>query len=150
MLFDLSTERAVDEFLTYAKAQRTASPRREWHWAVELAGHSGVIGGVSLMVEPEAPLSAELGYWFRQDCWGRGYATEACQYALEFGFLTLDLHRVWGKCHVDNTASARVMEKLGMVREGLIREHVWLRDHYRSSYQFSLLDREFRVAIEAL
>lgn len=148
MLFDLATETEVDDFLglTQDQASRTleGTPvRTEWHWALEEAGRPGVIGSVALMKDSATAASAELGYWFRREAWGKGYATEASRFALEFGFRTLELHRIWGKCHVDNVASARVMEKVGMVKEGLIREHVWLRDHWRSSYQFAVLDREF-------
>jgi len=144
MLFDLSTEAAVDEFLAFAQAQKDAVPRREWHWAVEEAGRPGVIGSVALMVEADSPSSAEVGYWFRQEFWGRGYAVEAGRFALTQGFEVLGLHRLWGKCHEDNRASSRVMEKLGMVREGRHREHVWLRDHHRTSLVYALLDRDYR------
>ena len=75
--------------------------------------------------------------------WGRGYAVEASRVLLDFAFNTLGLHRVWGKCHSANGASARVMEKLGMTREGTIREHVWMRDHWRTSYLYGILDREW-------
>lgn len=148
MLFDLATEPEVDDFLTLAQDQagRTLDgvpPRTQWHWALEERGRPGVVGSVALIQESASSSSAELGYWFRREAWGKGYATEASRFALEFGFRALKVHRIWGKCHVDNAASARVMEKLGMVKEGLIREHVWLRDHWRSSYQFALLDREF-------
>jgi len=141
MLFDLGTEPQVDAFLTWTQDQVAKDPRTEWHWALEEVGVAGVIGSVALM--KDGPASAELGYWFKRSVWGRGYATEASRFALEFGFRTLKLHRIWGKCHVKNLASARVMERVGMVKEGEIREHAWLRDHWRSSYQFAILDREF-------
>ena len=65
---------------------------------------------------------------------------------LELGFRRLGFHRVWGKCHADNAASAKVMEKLGMTYEGTLREHVWLRDHFRSSRIYGMLEGEYRVA----
>jgi RimJ/RimL family protein N-acetyltransferase len=96
------------------------------------------------MVEPDSPSSAELGYWFLREAWGKGYATEASAVMLELGFDRLGFHRVWGKCHTQNPASARVMEKLGMTYEGTLREHVWLRDHFRSSRIYGMLQGEYR------
>ena len=99
------------------------------------------------MVEPDSPSSAELGYWFLREAWGNGYATESSAAMLELGFRRLGYHRVWGKCHVDNAESARVMDKLGMTYEGTLREHVWLRDHFRSSRIYAMLAAEYRAAV---
>jgi RimJ/RimL family protein N-acetyltransferase len=143
MLFSLGTEKEIDDFLRLARTEAVAGKRREWHLALEAKEAPGFIGSVALMVENDAPSSAELGYWFKRSAWGQGFATEASRFALDLGFRTLGLHRIWGKCHVDNRASARVMEKLGMTLEGRIREHVWLRDHYRSSLLFSMLADEY-------
>ena len=98
------------------------------------------------MVEPDSPSSAELGYWFLREAWGKGYATESSAAMLELGFRRLGFHRVWGKCHAYNVASAKVMEKLGMTCEGTLREHVWLRDHFRSSRIYGMLEGEYPAA----
>jgi RimJ/RimL family protein N-acetyltransferase len=71
-------------------------------------------------------------------------ALEAASALVGFGFDTLGLHRVWGKCDTLNSGSARVLEKLGMRLEGTTREHVWLHDHWRSSHEYGILDREWR------
>ena len=63
---------------------------------------------------------------------------------LELRFRPLGLHRVWGQCHAQNAASARVMEKLGMTYEGTLREDVWLRGSYRSSRLYGMLEGEYR------
>jgi ribosomal-protein-alanine N-acetyltransferase len=55
---------------------------------------------------------------------------------------------VWGKCHAQNVASAKVMEKLGMVCEGTLREHVWLRDHFRSSRIYGMLEEGYKAAAQ--
>jgi [ribosomal protein S5]-alanine N-acetyltransferase len=112
--------------------------------ALESRVKQGLIGSVALMIEKDSPNSAELGYWFKRSAWGQGYATEAARFMLAVGFKTLKLHRIWGKCHVENPASAHVMEKVGMRLEGTIREHAWLRDHYRSSLLFSILETEYQ------
>jgi len=143
MLLFLETEQQLDDFLQKVQTAVSDEPRLQWHLAVEDAKSGHLLGGCCLMVEAEAPTSAELGYWFLREAWGQGFATEASRALLELGFERLGYHRIWGKCHVRNAASAKVMEKLGMRREGTLREHVWLRDHFRSSHLFGLLATEY-------
>ena len=148
MLLFLDTEQQLDDFLSMALASASAQPRLQWHFAVEDATNGATnghyLGSCCLMVEPDSPSSAELGYWFLREAWGHGYATESSAAILELGFRRLGFHRVWGKCHTQNVASAKVMEKLGMTYEGTLREHVWLRDHFRSSRVYGMLAGEYR------
>ncbi len=143
MLFSLASEGEISSFLAHAIRQIDASPRLEYHLVLEDRTDSSFVGSVALMIEGDAPSSAELGYWLHESQWGKGYAAEASRAIVEFGFASLGLHRIWGKCHVDNAGSARVMEKCGMTLEGTIREHVWLRDHFRSSFLYSILKGEW-------
>ena len=69
---------------------------------------------------------------------------------LELGFRRLGFHRIWGKCHVLNAQSAKVLEKLGMTYEGTLREHVWLRDHFRSSRLYGMLKSEYRAPLSSV
>lgn len=140
MLLFLNTEAEADSFLAFVLNGAAAEPRLQWHFLLEAPLDGRFLGSVCLMIEREAPSSAELGYWFAREAWGKGYATEASRAILAFGFDQLKLHRIWGKCHERNPASARVMEKLGMSREGTLHEHVWLRDHYRTSHLYAILE----------
>ena len=65
-----------------------------------------------------------------KDCWGKGYATEAIQLICEFAFLTLKLHKVTASMYAENTNSYKAFIKAGFNREGLLRQHMWLEDHY--------------------
>lgn len=150
MLFSLGTEAELDAFLSMVLGAAEAEPRYQWHFAVEDAASGRWVGSCCLMVDPASPSSAELGYWLLRDAWGKGYATESSAAMLELGFRRLGYHRVWGKCHVDNAQSARVMEKLGMQYEGTLREHAWLRDHFRSSRIYSMLATEHPAASVAV
>ena len=67
---------------------------------------------------------AELGYWLAQPAWGHGFATEAAQGAVDFGFRELGLARVYAQVLAGNRASLGVLDKLGMVNEGIKRQHV--------------------------
>lgn len=67
---------------------------------------------------------AELGYWLVANAWGHGYATEATRAIVDYGFRVMNLARVYALVLAGNTASERVLDKLGMQREGIQRQHV--------------------------
>jgi len=67
---------------------------------------------------------AELGYWLAAPVWGHGFATEAAQAVVDFGFRELGLARVYAQVLAGNRASLAVLDKLGMVSEGVKRQHV--------------------------
>lgn len=68
--------------------------------------------------------NAELGYWVGEPWWGRGYATEAAEAVLQFGFSVLGLRKIYAHHHAKNPASGRVMQKVGMEQEGYMKCHV--------------------------
>ena len=72
--------------------------------------------------------SAEVGYGIARTLWGRGLTTEVVAAVIEHGFRTLGLDRIYAYAAIDNGASWRVMEKLGMEREGLLRSSRLVRD----------------------
>lgn len=84
---------------------------------------TSLIGVVGLEIDSPHE-RAELGYWIGKPWWGRGYCTEASAAVIEFGFECLGLNRIFAYHMVHNEASGRVMEKLGMQREGVLKQHV--------------------------
>jgi ribosomal-protein-alanine N-acetyltransferase len=96
------------------------------HWRTHGFGPLSVVERATVRVVGEAGLQVleggpdiEVTYTLARAVWGRGYATEAAAAVLEWGFGTLALTRVVGVAYPDNTASRRVLEKLGMRRAGL-------------------------------
>lgn len=83
----------------------------------------GLVGAVGLSIA-HAQQRAELGYWVAVPYWRRGYATEAAAAMVDYAFNALGLRRVVAHCLTRNVGSARVMEKVGMQREGTLRQHV--------------------------
>jgi RimJ/RimL family protein N-acetyltransferase len=88
--------------------------------------------------------SASLGYCFDDAAWGQGYATEAAWALLEWAFETLDLNRVQAETDTRNPASARVLEKIGFVREGTLREDCIVNGHVSDSWVYGLIKRDWR------
>lgn len=87
----------------------------------------------------------EIGYVLNPDYHGNGYATEAAERVIRFGFEVLELHRIEAKFMEGNEASRRVMDKLGMTFEGLRREAMLVKGMYRTIGICSLLKNEFFV-----
>lgn len=92
--------------------------------------------------------AAELGYWMGVPYWGQGYTTEAARRMIQFGFEQLKLNRIFALCFIDNPASARVLEKTGMQREGILRQHLKKWDEYKDTLYFGILRSEFKPRIE--
>ena len=87
--------------------------------------------------------SASLGYCLDAAAWGQGYATEAMRSLLQWGFDTLDLNRVQAEVDTRNGASARVLEKLGFVHEGTLREDCVVNGEVSDSWVFGLIRRQW-------
>ena len=91
-----------------------------------------------------APLTYEIGWVITRTCQGRGYATEAAMALLKYGFETLGLHRVIATCQPENIPSYRVMERLGMRREGFFRKCVYKGEgRWWDEYFYALLEDEW-------
>lgn len=88
--------------------------------------------------------SGSLGYCFAEAAWGHGYATEAAGKLLGWAFDTLDLNRVQSEADTRNIASGRVLEKLGFVREGTLREDCIVDGVVSDSWVYGLLRREWQ------
>lgn len=99
-----------------------AQPERAVY-AVTCGTSGALMGAIGLDPEP-AHDRAELGYWIGRPYWNKGYATEAGAAMLRLAFTELGLHRVTAHHYTRNPASGRVLEKIGMRREGLLIGHM--------------------------
>ena len=86
---------------------------------------------------------AEMGYWIGLPYWNRGYCSEAARAMLDYGFDTLGLHRIQASHFQNNPASGRVMQKVGMKREGCLRGAVKKWDEYIDLVYYGMLRREW-------
>jgi ribosomal-protein-alanine N-acetyltransferase len=93
--------------------------------------------------------SASMGYCLTEAAWGHGYATEAARAVLQWAYETLDLNRVQAETDTRNVASAHVLEKLGFVREGTLREDCIVNGDVSDSWVFGLLRREWQPSPES-
>ncbi|MDR6225119.1 GNAT family N-acetyltransferase [Desmospora profundinema] len=110
--------------------------------AIRLRHDDTLIGAMGLGIHPQHN-RAELAYWIGVPYWGQGYATEAARAVIRYGFQDLGLHRIWAAAMVHNPASSRVLEKAGLKREGLLRQHVKKGDTYIDLVYYGLLQEEW-------
>ena len=115
------TEADAQDFI--AGAQEDLSSGSGLRLGIVLRESDTLCGGVGLRIEPDHR-RAELGYWIGVPYWGKGYATEAARALVKYGFETPQLHRIFASHFVNNSASARVLGKIGMRHEGSLRAHV--------------------------
>ena len=112
--------------------------------AIDRAPDNAFIGWCGLTQFNRDFHSASMGYCLDDAAWGHGYATEAGRGLLQWAFDTLDLNRVQAETDTRNTASARVLEKLGFVREGTLREDCVVNGEVSDSWVYGLIRRQWR------
>jgi [ribosomal protein S5]-alanine N-acetyltransferase len=103
--------------------------RCKYFLSIVLKDENLVIGSAGLEIRKRQAEGgeADLGYFLHKNYWGKGYASEGARLLITFGFEQLNLHRITASTFAVNTASERVMQRCGMVREGVFRKsHFWL------------------------
>ena len=88
----------------------------------------------------------EIWYLVEPESWGKGIATEAVTHLLDYGFGELGLHRIWATCLPENPASARVLEKVGMRKEGFLVKNLKIHGTWKSSFLYAKLAEEWNRA----
>lgn len=111
-------------------------------WAMVLRGK--VVGGIGLRINDEHATGA-LGYSIATEHWGKGLTVEAAHAVIGWGFRKRGLAKVYAYADVRNVQSRRVMEKLGMTREGTLRSHRRLRDERVDDVYHGLLREEWEM-----
>ena len=114
------------------------------NFAITLRTEKKLIGGIGLRLDQENE-SGELGYWIGTPYWNRGYATEAAKAVVAYSFKVLKLNRVHAKHFKRNTASGRVLEKIGMHYEGCFRQHVKKWDNFEDLMGYGMLKTDFNA-----
>ncbi len=138
------TDEQAREFVQMFLVQQQEQPRRKFQLAAMLKTHQGLIGNYGIRLDKAGAHQADIGYEFSPEHWGKGYATEAAQAMVHYGFSTLGLHRIWSWCIADNHRSRRVLEKLGMQLEGRYRENEHFKGHWWDTLVFGILKSEWK------
>jgi RimJ/RimL family protein N-acetyltransferase len=139
------TQTDVDEFVQMFITQQTEQPRTKFQLAIIAKEENKLIGNCGIRINDLQLREANIGYELDTHYWGKGYATEAAYTIIKFGFEELGMHRIWAYCIADNIASARVLEKIGMRREGHLREKEFIKGRWYDRFIYAILDHEWKA-----
>jgi RimJ/RimL family protein N-acetyltransferase len=111
-------------------------------FAITLKADRELVGAVGLQVDRSFD-RANLGYWIGEPFWGLGYCTEAATSIVEYGFAELKLQRMYAQHFARNPASGRVLQKIGMSKEGTARQHTRKWGKFEDLVLYGLLRNEW-------
>ena len=113
-------------------------------WAITLRDTGEKIGyGGFFGIDAESD-KAEIGYGLLPGYWKQGFASEGVAEIVRFGFENLELHRIFGLVDPENTASARILQKLGFVKEGTLKDDAFGRGRYFDMTVYARIRDSFR------
>ena len=144
--FGPNTSDETRDFLTRSIKARSAIPRKIHTFAVVERTSSQVIGGCGLEQCDGTGRHFAFGYCLHRNWWGRGIGKEAASALVQFGFGTLQAHRLWAHVFVGNAASIRILERLAFRREGLALQSLYLRNSWHDILTFAQLRSEWLAA----
>lgn len=112
-------------------------------WGIALKGQRRIIGtlGFNHYIKDHR---GNIGYDLMKEHWNGGYISEALRTIIEYGFHVLEINRLEAEVMQSNTASERVLEKLGFVREGVLRQWMLWNNRYYDMTMFSLLRSDWK------
>jgi len=146
MTWDVGPEEVTRSFIDNAIRDSREQPRRKYDLAVVLKDENRLIGACGLYLSEANLRAGEIGYALHRGFWRQGYATELARELVRFSFEDLKLHRVLAWCHRENPASARVLEKAGMQREGFMREAKWIKEAWWDIFTYAVLEQDWPVS----
>ena len=144
----LSREQAVKRLDKRMTQTRITGEGQPIALAVEEAASGRVIGEVVLGLTSLAHRQGLIGWSIHPDAQGRGYATEAAAELLRLGFEGLGLHRIVADADPRNEPSIRVMDKLGMRREAVHIDAMWIKGEWVGAHVAAILEDEWRARQE--
>jgi RimJ/RimL family protein N-acetyltransferase len=113
---------AVEDLEAFLKSCLDRGPQtKSLPWAITLPPSDRVVGMIA--VHPQTTFKVDVGYVLARRLWGQGIMTEALRAVIGVALARPEIYRVAAACDLDNPASARVMEKAGMSREGILRRY---------------------------
>ena len=142
---DPPTTASVAGMLERWLEDQTKQPRTSFVMAATDKGTGEIVGEAILHIRSQRWQQGEIGWGVSPGRLGEGLGTEIGHAMLALAFGEFHLHRVYAQCRVENRSSRRIMEKLGMREEGVLRENVFARGAWWSSVQCSILASDWTV-----
>lgn len=155
-MFEYASEPTVSRFMPWQVHQTTDDTREfidfirkgykdnnKLTWAIELKSENKMVGTIDFVSWLQKRQRAEVGYTLSHHYWGQGLMREAAETLIDFGFKEMDLIKVEAPIMLDNKQSQRLAEKLGMIREGVLRKHMIIKGEFVDLAMYAVLKDEF-------
>jgi ribosomal-protein-alanine N-acetyltransferase len=139
-----NTEEDSKDFVTQVINDATQEPRTRYVFAIVNNENEKMIGAGEFNIRDFTNKIGEVGFIVNPEYWGKGIATDVAKLLINFGFKELKLHRLVATCDPRNIGSSKVLEKVGMTKEGRIREDLLIKDGWRDSLLYSVLEYEWK------
>ncbi len=133
----------VDALMQWVVKEQPTTPRLMYFLAAARKDSGEIVGEAVLKITNPMERQGEIGFGVAPRFWKQGLGTEIATATLEAAFQHFKLHRVSGQCSPDNKPSIRIMQKLGMAREGLLRDLHFARGKWWSTVVYGLLENEY-------
>lgn len=140
----LETKLEAQSYMEKCLAAHHDQTRPSFTLALEDREHQHFLGLFGLSLAKAQFKSAEVWYKIAPEYWNRGFATEALAAVIDYAFGELKLHRVHAGCAVANVGSIKVLEKVGMIREGRGRQILPLKSGWSDNFEYSILESDQR------
>ncbi|MGP4080094.1 GNAT family N-acetyltransferase [Pseudalkalibacillus sp. R45] len=114
------------------------------YWAIELKASGELIGEIDLYDFDKTTDNCEVSYSLGYNWWNQGYGTEALRAVVEFSFRHMNIHKISAAHNIDNPASGRIMSKVGMEQEGIIRHMIRnSKNQYKDCAVYGILQEDY-------
>ena len=114
-------------------------------WGIIDKASGRLVGTIGYMAFSEENASVEVGYSLARWLWGKGLMTEALRAVIDYTFDAMDVNRIEAQHEIDNPSSGRVMEKCGMVKEGVLRQRLYNKGEFKDVALYSILRGDKRM-----
>jgi RimJ/RimL family protein N-acetyltransferase len=134
----------AERFLAWQR--ESAKQGHELVFALHQLADGRLVGCASLREIDREHLQAELGYWIGVPYWNQGFATEAARALVQLGFEQLGLNRIYAHHMARNRPSGRVLERIGMRCEGVLRQRVRKWGKFEDVVLYAILREDLTAA----
>lgn len=144
--YDMDIFTSIEQAEALIERQRHRFEQKErFRWGIVLKDSAAIIGTGGYVAWNRMWYNAELGYDLARPYWGQGMMSEAVRAMIQFGFEHMSLNRIEAEVMPENSASIRLLHKLGFQQEGVLRERSFWQGAFHDLVMLALLKKESGV-----
>jgi Acetyltransferases, including N-acetylases of ribosomal proteins len=136
--------KSIDDSIDFLKSVLRRYENNEVsEWGIVYKENNKFIGTCGYVLWVPVHSLAEIAFALSREYWGKGLMTEAVKEVIKYGFEKMNLNRIYAKCFVENIGSQKVLEKVGMKFEGILREQMFIKSKFSDMKIYSILSKEY-------